>query len=199
MDTLALLFTSFEEYLPLDEAEREALRQRVTERSIRRRQFILQEGEVCKHYSFVASGCFKKFQVDEKGMEHNLQFIAENDWITEIASIHQQRPSRVFIEAMEPSVVLQLTQPNLYYLLDNFHKFERIFRVITENRYVVLENRLLQTISTSAEERYLDFLAQYHTLSARLPNTQIASYLGITPEFLSKIRSKIAARKTGNP
>ena len=188
------LFANFDDYIPLDEEERKDLSKKVIERKIKRRQFILQEEDVCKHYTFVAEGCFKKFQVDQKGTEHNLQFIAENDWIMEIDSFYNEKPSRVFIEAIEPSIILQITKPDLINLFMSNPKFNRNFRVIIENRFVELENRVLQAISSTAEERYLTFLAQYPKLSQRLPNTQIASYLGITPEFLSKIRKEISKK-----
>lgn len=189
-----ILFASFDKYLPLNAAEREDLSKRVIERKIKRRQFILQEGEICKHYTFVAAGCFKKFYVDEKGTEHNLQFIAENDWIMEIDSFFGEKPSRVYIEAIEPSVILQLAKTDLIDLYMNNPKFGRVFRVIVETRLVELENRVLQSISSTAEERYLSFLSQYPHLSSRLPNTQIASYLGITPEFLSKVRKDLSKK-----
>ncbi|MCF0059353.1 Crp/Fnr family transcriptional regulator [Dyadobacter sp. CY356] len=192
--SLEKLFANFDNYIPLNEDERKDLSKRVVERKIKRRQFILQEEDVCKHYTFVAEGCFKKFQVDKKGTEHNLQFIAENDWIMEIDSFYNEKPSRVFIEAIEPSVILQITKPDLLDLFVNNQKFNRNFRVIIENRFVELENRVLQAISSTAEERYLTFLNQYPKLSQRLPNTQIASYLGITPEFLSKIRKEITQK-----
>lgn len=188
------LFASFDKYLPLDEAERADLSPRVIERNIKRRQFILQEGEICKHYTFVAAGCFKKFYVDDKGTEHNLQFIAEDDWIMEIDSFFGEKPSRVYIEAIEPSVILQLNKKDLIELYMNNPKFGRVFRVIVETRLVELENRVLQSISSTAEERYLSFLSQYPHLSSRLPNTQIASYLGITPEFLSKVRKDLSKK-----
>ncbi len=192
--TIEKLFANFDNYIPLNEEEREDLSKRVVERKIKRRQFILQEEDICKHYTFVAEGCFKKFQVDQKGTEHNLQFIAENDWIMEIDSFYNEKPSRVFIEAIEPSVIFQITKPDLIELFMSNPKFNRNFRVIIENRFVELENRVLQAISSTAEERYLTFLNQYPKLSQRLPNTQIASYLGITPEFLSKIRKEIAQK-----
>nr|WP_255485084.1 Crp/Fnr family transcriptional regulator [Mucilaginibacter sp. X5P1] len=180
--------------MPLNEQEREALASRVIERTIRRRQFILQEGDICKHYTFVAEGCFKIYHVDKKGVEHNLQFVAENDWIMELDSFYADKPSRVYIEAIEPSVILQIKKEDLFYLFTNIPKFDRNFRVIVENRYVELENRILQAISSTAEERYLSFLDHYPQLSQRLPGTQIASYLGITPEFLSKIRKDISKK-----
>lgn len=188
------LFANFDDYIPLDEEERKDLSKKVIERKIKRRQFILQEEDICKHYTFVAEGCFKKFQMDQKGTEHNLQFIAENDWIMEIDSFYNEKPSRVFIEAIEPSIILQITKPDLINLFMSNPKFNRNFRVIIENRFVELENRVLQAISSTAEERYLTFLNQYPKLSQRLPNTQIASYLGITPEFLSKIRKEISKK-----
>jgi CRP-like cAMP-binding protein len=188
------LLSSFDNHLPLDEAEKADLATRFTERKIKRRQFILQESDICRHYTFVAEGCFKKFQVDAKGVEHNLQFAAEGDWIMEIDSFYFEKPSRVYIEAMEPSVVFQIKRPDLYHLFTNNPKFDRNFRVIVENRFVELENRVLQAISSTAEERYLSFLKQYPHLLSRLPNTQIASYLGITPEFLSKVRKDLAKK-----
>ncbi|WP_461115463.1 Crp/Fnr family transcriptional regulator [Spirosoma jeollabukense] len=188
------LFASFDHYLPLDAAERADLATRVSERKIKRRQFILQENDICRHYTFVAEGCFKKFQVDQKGTEHNLQFAAENDWIMEIDSFYNEKPSRVYIEAMEPSIILQINKADLFALFTSNPKFDRNFRVIVENRFVEQENRILQAISSSAEERYRSFLTQYAKLALRLPNTQIASYLGITPEFLSKMRRQLAKR-----
>jgi len=112
----------------------------------------------------------------------------------ELDSFYTDKPSRVYIEAIEPSVILQIKKEDLFYLFTNIPKFDRNFRVIVENRYVELENRILQAISSTAEERYLSFLDHYPQLSQRLPGTQIASYLGITPEFLSKIRKDIAKK-----
>jgi CRP-like cAMP-binding protein len=189
------LFASFNRYLPLDEPEKADLRMRVVERRIKRRQFILQEDEVCRHYTFVADGCFKVFQVDKKGVEHNLQFAAENDWIMIIDSFYSEKKSNVFIEAIEPSTICQISRPDLIYFVRTYPKFDRNFRVIVETRFAELENRFLQIVSATAEERYLAFLRQYPALSQRLPNTQIASYLGITPEFLSRIRKKIFTKK----
>lgn len=186
------LFTSFDQYIPLDAPERADLKARAIERKIKRRQLILTEDEVCRHYTFVVEGCFKVFQVDKKGVEHNLQFAAENDWIMIVDSFYSETKSKVNIEAIEPSTIFQLSRPDFVYFLRTYPKFDRNFRVIVENRFAELENRLLQIVSSTAQERYLAFLRQYPELSQRLPNTQIASYLGITPEFLSTIRKEIS-------
>lgn len=191
--SIELLIKHLDNYLPLDTKEIEELKARAKMRSIKRRQFILQEGDVCRHYNFVAQGCFKMYYVDTKGYEHNIQFAAENDWITDIGSFHSEKPSKLYIEAVEPSQVIQIEKPDLLFFYTNHPKFNRTFRVIMEDKFVELQNRLLQNISFTAQEKYLDFLQYYSNLSNRLPNTQIASYLGITPEFLSKIRKNLTS------
>ena len=155
---------------------------------------ILQEGFVCKHYTFVEKGCFKMYGIDEKGTEHNLRFVVEDDWVADLGSFYSGKPSKLFIEAIEPSTILQIEKQDLLYLFVNSPKFDRNFRVIVEEKFIELQTRLLQNFSSNAEQRYLDFLEQYTELSSRLPNTQIASYLGITPEFLSKIRKDISLK-----
>lgn len=194
MNPTTPLIAHFEEYLPFSEEEKMLIAARAAPRKIKRRQMILQEGFVCWHYSFVVEGCFKMYGTDARGTEHNIQFAAENDWIADLASFHSKKPSRLFIEAIEPSEILQIEQQDLYFLYQNIPKLDRIFKVIVENKFVELQNRVLQTFSSTADERYLSFLEQYPHLSNRLPNTQIASYLGITPEFLSKIRKDLASR-----
>lgn len=179
----------FDKYLPLDDREKEALTSRLVQRQIKRKQYILQEGDICKYFTYVVEGCFKMYGVDNSGAEHNLVFASEDDWITDIDSLHKERASKLFIEAIEPCTILQLSKGDLWYLYTNYPKFDRNFRVIIENKYIELQNRLLQTFSATAYERYESFIEQYPNLANRLPNTQIASYLGITPEFLSKIRN----------
>ena len=191
MQSLAL---HFQKYIPLTEEETKLLEPRTVSRKIKRKQMILQEGFVCKHYSFVVQGCFRMYGVDDKGYEHNIQFAAEGDWIADIGSFHSQKPSQLFIEALEPSEIIQIEQQDLYFLYINIPKLDRIFKVIIENKFVELQNRVLQTFSSTAEQRYLSFLEQYPHLTNRLPNTQIASYLGITPEFLSKIRKDLVKK-----
>lgn len=186
------LLQHFQAYLPLTEAECAMISERATQRNIKRRQMILQEGLPCRHYTFVVEGCFRMYAIDDKGTEHNIQFAAENDWIADIGSFHSGKPSRVFIEAIEASEIIQIEQQDLYFLYLHVPKLDRIFKVIIENKFVELQNRVLQNISSTAQQRYLSFLEQYPNLSRRLPNIQIASYLGITPEFLSKIRKDLS-------
>ncbi|SHH91973.1 cAMP-binding domain of CRP or a regulatory subunit of cAMP-dependent protein kinases [Flavobacterium sp. CF108] len=189
----AQLIRFFNQFFPLNDKEQEEIIRLFSKRAIRRKGYLLQEGDICRHYFFIVSGCFKMFAVDPAGKEHNLQFSVENDWISDLQSFYEQKPSRLYIEALEPSVVLQIQHDDLLYLFINYHKFDRNFRIITEQKYMDFQNRILQNISSTAEERYVSFVKQYPGLFNRVPNTQIASYLGITPEFLSKIRKKIVA------
>ncbi|WP_034762924.1 Crp/Fnr family transcriptional regulator [Chryseobacterium gregarium] len=188
------LIEYFKKYLPLNSEEINLLSERIKSRKIKRKQMILQEGFVCKHYTFIEKGCFKMYGIDEKGTEHNLRFAAENDWVADLGSFYSEKPSKLFIEAIEPSIIMQIEKRDLIYLFMNSPKFDRNFRVIVEEKFIELQNRLLQNFSSNAEQRYLEFLEQYTELASRLPNAQIASYLGITPEFLSKIRKNISIK-----
>ncbi|HAW53211.1 MAG TPA: cyclic nucleotide-binding protein [Flavobacteriales bacterium] len=185
------LIEYFENFLPLDEEEVAAVNEFFKERRIKRRQFILQEGDVCRHNTFVVQGCLKMYMVDPNGKEHNLQFAVENWWIGDIGSFHSEEPSKLYIEAVEESILLQINKEDQWKLYVDFPKFNRIFRVLAENAMVSLQNRVLQNISSTAEERYLHFLEKHPQLFNRISNVQIASFLGVTPEFLSTIRKKL--------
>ena len=190
MDTEPII-KYFTKILPLSNDEIDAVKSAFIERRIKRRQFILQEGDVCKLNTFVVEGCFRMYFVDEKGKEHNVQFAVENWWIGDIGSFHTEEPSKLYIEAVENSIILQIKKQDQLDLFVNHSKFNQIFRVFTENALVAYQRRVLQNISSTAEERYLDFMKRYPNFFNRISNVQIASFLGVTPEFLSTIRKKI--------
>ncbi len=189
------LFKEFEEILPLTAIEADLIKKKIQKSIIKRKHLILKEGQVCQHYTFVIKGCFKMYGIDDKGFSHNIQFAAENDWIADIGSFYTKNASKLNIEAIEDSEIYQIHQFDLFELFIEVHKINRMFKVISENKFVEIQNRVLQNFSSTAEQRYLSFLEQYPHLSNRLPNTQIASYLGITPEFLSKIRKGLTKKK----
>lgn len=190
MSKIALI-DYFQNLLPLTEEEKSIVEELFHEKRIKRRQFILQEGDVCKYSTFVVEGCFKLYFVDDNGKEHNLQFAIENWWIGDLSSFHSEKPTKLNIEAIENSKILQIRKEDLLKIFIEFPKFNRIFRVLAENAMVSLQNRILQNISSTAEERYLHFLEHHPQLFNRISNVQIASYLGVTPEFLSTIRRKL--------
>jgi len=186
------LIAYFENLLPLDEKEKSVVEEVFKQRRIKRRQFILQQGDISKFNTFIVEGCFRMYYIDDNGKEHNLQFAVENWWIGDIGSFHAEEPSKLNIEALENSIVLQIKKEDQLKLFVEYPKFNRIFRVITENALVSAQRRILQNIGLNTEERYLEFLKRYPHFFNRISNVQIASYLGVTPEFLSAIRKKIA-------
>lgn len=185
------LFDYFRACIPLNKEERQLVEERFKSRLYRRRQYVLQEGNTCTKYNFVIRGCLRMYQVDDKGNIHILQFASENNWVADIGSFHENKPSKLNIDALEDTMVLQISYEDLTGMYDLAPKFNRIFRVMIENSYVALQKRLLQNISSSAEDRYLSFLQNYPHLTNRIPQTQIAAYLGITPEFVSRIRNNL--------
>lgn len=187
------LIQGFSNYWPLEQAAIKALAERVAPKTLKRREYLLKAGEECNYFSFVVEGTLKMYKVDDKGNRHNLQFAIENDWIADYGSFYDEEPSELSIEAVGPSYVLQIKKNDLFYLYDNFPIFDRNFRIIIENAFIEQQKRVLQNISSTAEERYLYFLKKYPKLFNRISNVQIASYIGVTPEFLSMIRKKIAS------
>jgi CRP/FNR family transcriptional regulator, anaerobic regulatory protein len=184
------LLNYFEKLIPLNEEERELVREKFRSRLYRKKQFVLQEGDVCTHFNFVVRGFLRTYKIDEKGATHILQFATENNWINDLGSFHGVKPSVLNIDALEDTVVLQINHADLIELYLKAPKFDRIFRVLIEKGFVRLQERLLQNISSTAEDRYQSFLELYPHLTNRLSQTQIASYLGVTPEFLSRLRSR---------
>lgn len=187
---IAPLLDYFQKMIPLNLEEKQLITDLFKPRLYRKRQYVLQEGDVCNQFNFIVRGCLRMYKVDAKGNTHILQFAAENWWLSDIGSFHELQPSELNIDALEDTMVLQISHANLLLLYTKAPKFDRIFRVLIENSFVSLQKRLLQNISSTAEERYVAFQDNYTHLTNRLPQTQIASFLGITPEFLSRLRNK---------
>ena len=163
-------------------------------KKLRRRQFLLQEGEVCRAIAFVVRGCLRWYSVDDKGEEHVVQFAIEDWWISDPYSALTGEPSKSYIDALEDSDILLLERDAEEKLLQEIPKFERLFRLLLENRFVATQRRINESLSVSAEERYLNFLKTYPNIAGRVPQNQIASYLGITAQSLSRIRKELAGK-----
>lgn len=193
------IIKNINQWIKLSNEEIDFFTSRLNFRKIRRRQYILQEGDICKHYTFVNKGCLRLYSVDENGVEHILQFAPEDFWVADIGSFHQETPTLLYIEALEPSEVLQITKSDLMETFLNYPSFDRVFRIMMENAFIGLQKRVLQNISSTAEERYLTFVEKFPQLVNRIPQTQIAAYIGITPEFLSKIRQNLNQKSRKSP
>jgi CRP-like cAMP-binding protein len=163
-------------------------------KKLRRKQFLVVMGEVNRFESFVTQGCLKAYTIDDKAQEHILQFAVEDWWISDFGSFLTGKPANQYIEALEETTVLQFNYDDLQLLYQQVPKFERFFRIKLQNAYMSFEHRVTSAISKSAEERYLEFIKRYAHLEQRVPLYMIASYLGFTPEFLSKIRKDLTSR-----
>lgn len=190
-----LILKAVNHHIPLDEKEEAYFVSLLQFRKIRRKQFHLQEGEVCLWSTFVISGCLRGFTTDKNGLEHVLNFAPSGWWIADLYSLLSQKPGNLNIEALEDTEVFLLSkkdQENLYQVVP---KFERYFRIIIENSLVANQQRLLDNLSLSAEERYLKFCKVYPSLINKLPQKQIAAFIGVTPEFFSRMRTNFLKNK----
>lgn len=182
-------------YIQLTEVEQAHFAAILKPRQYRRRQFLLQSGDICKYETYILNGCVRVYYVDINGFEHNIMFGIEGWWISDFHSLLTQTPAQLNIEALEDTQVLHITNSDMDDLFIKIPKFERYFRIMLQNAFMAHQQRILQTISLPAEERYRLFIEKYPQFEQRIPQKQIAHYLGITPEFLSKIRSKTTKKK----
>jgi CRP/FNR family transcriptional regulator, anaerobic regulatory protein len=186
------LLEYFNKLIPLSQAEKALVQAKFHPHLFLRKQFALQHGYMCEYFDFVVRGCLRLYKMDEKGVYHILQFATENYWILDLTSFHKRTKSVLDIDALEDTVVLRITYEDLLDLYVKAPKFDRIFRVLLENHFMQQQDRIGQLFSSTAEERYQSFLEAYPHLLNRLSQVQIAAYLGVTPEFLSRIRGRIA-------
>lgn len=152
---------------------------------------IISAGEVSKYSYFVNSGLIRSFNINDNIVEHVLGFACEGWWIGDIYSLISQKPGTLFIEVLEDTEVVLLSKENQELLYDKIPKLERFFRILTENSLVANQERLMDNLALSAEERFDKFCKKYPTLIQKLPQKHIASYIGVTPEFFSKMKSRI--------
>ena len=153
---------------------------------------ILQNaGQVCKEGYFVNSGLLRSFNINDNIVEHVLSFACEGWWISDMYSLLSQKPGNLFIEVLEDAEIVVLSKENQEQLYIEIPKLERFFRILTENSLVANQERLMDNLSLSAEERFDKFCKKYPTLIQKVPQKQIASYIGVTPEFFSKMKSRL--------
>jgi CRP-like cAMP-binding protein len=185
------LLRHIDQYISIDAAQKEYFLSLLTERRLLKKQFLLQEGWVCRHESFIVSGCLRTYFVDRNGDEHTMQFAVEDWWVNDLESFLRHTPSQYTIEAQEPTVVLQIDHASLEKLYIQVPAFERYFRILHQHAFIAQNKRILNNISLTGMERYEAFVEAYPNLLQRVPQKHIASYLGITPVFLSQIRNQL--------
>ncbi len=179
------------QFIDLSNEEIALIEKRVKTRSYLKNQFIVQQGDVCKFESFILSGCATTFYIDPQGNKHIVMFAIENWWTADLGSFITQEPADYNVQCLENTKVVQFSYEGLELLFKEIPKLERFFRVIIQKAFVASQKRVVRDLSLPAKERYLIFRKQYPDIEQRVPQYMIASYLGITKQFLSKIRAEL--------
>ena len=155
-----------------------------------KKTFLLRSGEICKFEAFIVKGCIKSYFIDKNGEEVILTFATENWWVNDLTSFQDQKPSKMFIETIEDCELLNISPKSKEDLLAKYPQLEKMFRLMVQRHLASYQERLFGNIAMNAEERYQIFLQKYPDLPQRIPQQLIASYLGISPEFLSRLRTR---------
>ncbi len=184
--------TYIRNYVQLTPEEESILTSFLLYKKFKKRQYFLQEGDVCRYQAFVLKGCFRTYHNDKEGKEINIMFSIENWWIGDLASYIVKDPSKINIEALEESEIFAIEKQHMDLLFQKIPKIERFFRILFQNALISSQNRIINNLTLSAKDNYQSFIKKYPEFEQRIPQYHIASYLGITPEFLSQIRKQLA-------
>ncbi|MDN3658595.1 Crp/Fnr family transcriptional regulator [Ferruginibacter paludis] len=188
------IIKNINQYIQLNDIEANYFLSLLYPKTIKRKEYLLRPNEICKYESFITKGCLRSYTIDDAGLEHIVMFAVEEWWTGDLYSFLTQTPGNFIIDALEDTELLQISKDDLEKLYECVPKFERFFRLILQNAFVAQQQRINQNLSFTAEERYLHFIKKYPQLEQRLAQKQVAAYLGITPEFLSMIRRKLARK-----
>lgn len=186
-----LILQNIAKHIRLTATEEQQFLEFLQPKKLKKKQFLLKESEICKASAFVTAGCLRAYNTDKNGFEHILQFAPADWWIADMYSLITQKSSNLNIDALEDTEVLLLSRAAQEQLFVAIPKFERFFRIITEKSLVSSRQRILDSLALTAQQRYDNFCSHYPTLIHTLPQKQIAAYIGVTPEFLSKMRANL--------
>jgi CRP-like cAMP-binding protein len=190
-----LFFKSLRDKVPFSDDELEVIKKHLTPKKLRKKQYLLQEGDVCKFIAFVEKGALRSYTIDEKGTERIIQFALEGWLISDLYSFLTSEPASYTIDAIENCELVLISKTAHEELLRTLPKYEKWIRLQITGAYIALQRRLTSIISLSLEERYEGFTSIYPHIVQRVPQHMIASYMGLTPETLSRVRKKMTARK----
>ncbi|GAA4321753.1 Crp/Fnr family transcriptional regulator [Mucilaginibacter gynuensis] len=190
-----ILFSHIQEKVSLTDADKEIITTFFISKRLRKRQYLLQEGDICKHLAFVAKGLLRTYNVDDRGDEHMSVFGWEGWWLSDFNSFLSGKPAVFNIDAIEDSQLLMISHKNYEALTVAVPIMDRYFRILYQNSLVTKERRLMSSITHSAEERYVQLTELNPQMIGRIPQNLIASYLGIAPETLSRIKKNLVTRK----
>ena len=179
-------------YVSLTKEDKQQFLAIVKPQFVKRRQFIVQPNFVCTHQTYVVRGTFRSYFISNDGVEHTIQFAIDDWFISDFNSYINQSPASLYVEALEDSEIQQISFNDVERLCWSNCKFERFFRLVAQKSFAFAQRRVLSNLGHSAEERYIEFLNMYPAITQRVPQYALASYLGMSPEFLSKIKKRLA-------
>ncbi|HJS01230.1 MAG TPA: Crp/Fnr family transcriptional regulator [Flavobacterium sp.] len=188
---MSLIIENIEKHVKLNPEEKQLFLSKTEIKHYKAKSILLNSGEICKYSYFVNSGILRSFNINDNIVEYVLNFACEGWWMGDMYSLISQKPGNLFIEVLEDAEVVLLSKENQEQLYTEIPKLERFFRILTENSLVANQERIMDNLSLSAEVRYDKFLKRYSNLNHKIPQKQIASYIGVTPEFFSKMKSKL--------
>lgn len=192
---IEILFKHIEEKVSLAATDKEMISHFFVRKRLRKKQYLLQEGDVCKYLSFVANGLVRTYNVDEKGDEHMSVFGWEGWWISDFNSFLSIEPAVFYIDALEDSELLMISRSDYDAITLQVPIMDRYFRILFQNSLVTKERRLMSSITHTAMQKYVQLLDSNPEIISRLPQNMVASYLGIAPETLSRIKRNLAYKK----
>lgn len=194
MDKYNNILQNIARYVSLSDTEKEKLISIIRTTKIKKRQFIDQPGYTCKYRNYVVKGAFRSYFIDNDGKEHTVQIAIEDWFVSDFYSYITQTPATLYVEALEDSTIFQMTYDDIEGLCKEIHGLSEYFRISTEKAFAFSRKRALSNLSMTAEEKYLELLERYPDIVKRVPQKVIASYLGMTPEFMSKIRKNLSLK-----
>jgi CRP/FNR family transcriptional regulator, anaerobic regulatory protein len=190
-----LILENISKIVSLTVTEQALFLAKIEERQFKAKSILVNEGDICKYSYFVKSGILRSFSSNDNFVEHVLHFACKGWWISDMYSLLSQKPSHLFIEVIEDAEIILLSKEDQEDLYFEIPKLERFFRILTENALVAERERLLDNLSLTAEERFEKFCTKYPSLIQKVPQKYIASYIGVTPEFFSKMKSALLRKK----
>lgn len=188
---MELILKNIVNHISLTQEEQAHFLSKTETHNYKAKTILLNAGEICKHSYFVNSGILRSFNINDNIVEHVLAFACRGWWISDMYSYFSQKPGHLFIEVLEDAEVISLSKKNQEQLYLDIPKLERFFRILTENSLVANQERLMDNLSLSAEERFEKFCMKYPELVYKIPQKQIASFIGVTPEFFSKMKTRL--------
>ena len=194
---ITFLLSHLSKHIRLAPDEQAILAQLLTYRKYKKGQYLIHEGSVQRKTHFIQKGSARAYYLDAEGYEHVIQLAIEGWWISDIHSFIKDMPAMLHVQALEDTELWELSHANLELLYEKVPQFERYFRIVTQNAFASFQRRMLEKLSMDAEARYLAFAQKYPEMNSRLPQKVVASYLGMSAEFISKIKKRIAQKEQG--